>query len=352
MKMNSRLILLVLGLTILASSTVFPAYAQTEPPSDPNAPWNPPPPPSQGAVQTARKPMIVPPNPGPGPGPGTVIGYMTDYQYNKKDTFSGSETMYLVLMTSSVAYAVLWWEYYPAGTVPGGHWVIGPAWAGPYSGTIAFGPTSPEPSEPYGLHVERLKVYDFRSGTFAEGLVRWTYQSPPVQTVPISVSVSVSSTSPSPGQLITVTGSVSPVPTGGTLAIQVTSPGGAWVQLQSFNVASSSGSFSTSWSVPSSGTYGFQAVYSGYLDSAANQQYPQTFSTTTSLTVSTTVVTTPVSPVTPVTTIVTTTTTPPWWEQIPGFPVESIFSGLLIGLLAVVLLRRTQRKKTSHMERQ
>jgi phospholipase C len=46
------------------------------------------------------------------------------------------------------------------------------------------------------------------------------------------------------------------------------------------------------------------------------------------------------------TTLATTTTVTILPFGISGFPVESLFSGLLIGLLAVVLLRRTQRKKT------
>jgi phospholipase C len=62
-----------------------------------------------------------------------------------------------------------------------------------------------------------------------------------------------------------------------------------------------------------------------------------------------TVGTTEVQSVTVATTTATVTTLP---FRIPGFPVESLFSGLLIGFLAVALLRRIQRKKTSgEMER-
>jgi phospholipase C len=54
--------------------------------------------------------------------------------------------------------------------------------------------------------------------------------------------------------------------------------------------------------------------------------------------------TTGTQPVTVATTATVTVTTLPF--GIPGFPVESVLSGLLIGLLATLLNRRRQEKKT------
>ena len=167
------LVLLLIALAAMSLPTIV--LAQNEPPSDPNAPWTPPPPnwwsPCPSGIPICCP--SCPPN-----SPPTISAYMTDDQHNRKDTFSGNESMYLVLVTPFTKYVVLWWEYYPPGSLPTGHWIIGPTWSGEFSGRMTFGPLLPERTEPVGEHVERLKVFDLASGRFGEALVRWTYEAP------------------------------------------------------------------------------------------------------------------------------------------------------------------------------
>jgi hypothetical protein len=272
------LVLFLIALAALSLPSMV--LAQTEPPSDPNAPWNPPPP--SGSYAGYPNIAIVP---GPGGGGGAILAYTADYQFNRQDTFSGSESFFVVLMTPFTNYAILWYEYYPPGSVPRGQWIIGPPpwWDCCYSGTVAF-TAIPEPSEPLGQHAERFKIFDFASKKFYEAIARWTYGTVAPNTVTTSTSLGSLPNNPTSGQSITIYASVSPVPTGGTLTIQVSSPGGGWTPILSGSA--SSGSLSAPWSVPGgSGTYTFQAVYSGYLDSTANKQYQQSSSSPQTLTV-------------------------------------------------------------------
>lgn len=271
--MKEKYCLVLLLITLAALSLPAMVLAQTEPPSDPNAPWNPPPP--SGTFAGHPKIAIIP---GPGGGGGTILAYTTDYQLNRKDTFSGSESFYVVLVAPFSNYVILWWEYYPAGSVPGGHWIVGPWWSCCYSGSVAFS-AMPESSEPVGQHVERFKVFDFASGKFGEALARWTYGQVPPNSVTTTTSLGSLPSNPTPGQSITISASVSPAPSGGTLTIQMSSAGGGWTTIQSGSAAS--GSLSVPWTVPAgSGTYTFQAVYSGYLDTSTtpNKQYQQSSS--------------------------------------------------------------------------
>ena len=248
-----------------------------EPPSDPNQPWSPPPP--SETIGSSGLPMLINP---PGTGGGAILGWMTDYQFNKKDSFSGSESMYLILQSPYTSYVVSWWEYYPAGYVPGGHWIFRP-WVGRFAGGVAFGPMTAEPSEPYGQHAERLWLFDLRTWQRGETLVRWTYEKPRPEQLSTKLSLGVSTTQANPGQSITITASITPVPPGGTLTIQVSSMGGGWTTIQSGSATA--GSLSAPWAVPNPGTYSFQTVYDGYFDSAANKQYLQTSSSTQTVTV-------------------------------------------------------------------
>jgi len=255
----------------LASASVANVRAQ-EPPG-PDEPWFPPEP---SVIGGYGGPVIIPPS--PGPTPGAVAAWMTDYQFNRRDHFSGSESMYLFLSTPFTRYILCWYEYYPPGNIPRGHWIT--RWVGFFSGTVAFGPFPPEPNEPYGLHVERLWLVDVPTRRRAEALVRWYYDPPKIDDIITTVSIFVSTVEAKPGQQITITASLAPLPSGGTLTVQMNSGGGAWVPIQS--ASASSGSLSVPWNAPSPGTYLFQGVYDGYQDTSARKKYlPSTSSAQT-----------------------------------------------------------------------
>lgn len=284
MKGSRLLILAVSYLLIVSLLAPRPVLSQQseppQPPSDPNATWNPPQPSGTGNSGGPYPLIVVTPG-----GGGAAAAWTTDYQYNKKDHFTGSETLYLWFVSPFSCYWFWWYEYYPPGNLPQGHW-IPPYWGyGPISGagTYILGPLSPEPSEPYGLHVERIWLLDCASFSWADTLARWSYDPPAPAEVRTNVQVSLSQTQTSPGQAVSVSASVSPVPTGGTMSISVSQNGAQWTVINSGSA--STGSVSTSWSPPGPGTYAFKASFTGYTDTAANKQYDQTESSIATLNV-------------------------------------------------------------------
>jgi hypothetical protein len=254
-------------LILLFSSYYSGMVFAQEPPEDPNTPWTPPEPtgtPRKGEIVTVE-PTLIPPVPG-----GYLTAWTMDYQFNRKDSFSKGESIYFILICSSASYLLCWYEYYPAGSIPPGHWMERP-WSGPYSGSIGFGPLTPEPAEPYGQHAERFWIFDIPSRTIYEAIARWNYEKPEPEKIPTQSSISVSQSNIDPGQQIIITASVNPAPPGGTLVIQSNQGGGTWAPIQSDSATS--GSISTSWSTTNPGTCLFQAVYSGYLDANSNKEY-------------------------------------------------------------------------------
>lgn len=251
--------------------TLQPIAIGQQPPEPPSSdqPWNPPPPSGTGNIGTFT---VIP---GPGGG-GAAAAWMADYQYNKQDHFSGSQTLYLFVVSPYANYFLWWYEYYPTGSVPQGHWMM---WAvGPLSGGMyVLGPMSPEPSEPYGLHAERVWMMDTASGNFADTIARWSYDAPAPSTIPTSSQISLSQSQVNPGEQVLVTASVSPAPTGGTLSISLSGNSQQWSILNS--AQASTASVSVNWSPPGPGTYNFKATFSGYTDTGANKIYSQSEST-------------------------------------------------------------------------
>jgi hypothetical protein len=260
-----HVIAIMLAMIFLLTLQPIAIGQQPPEPPGPDQPWNPPPP--SGTGYTGGLTVI----PGPGGG-GAAAAWMTDYQYNRQDHFSGSETLYLFVVSPYASYFLWWYEYYPSGNVPQGHWMM---WSvGPLSGGMyVLGPMSPEPSEPYGLHAERVWMMDAASSNFVDAIARWSYDAPAPSTIPTSSQISLSQSQVNPGEQVFVTASVSPAPTGGTLSISLSESGQQWNILNS--AQASTGSVSVNWSPPGPGTYNFKATFSGYTDTGANKIYSQ-----------------------------------------------------------------------------
>jgi len=275
------LTILIIGLVtvLIFARPVFSQQSEPpQPPSDPSAPWNPPSPSGTGNSGGPYQFLIVP------GGGGAAAAWMTDYAYNKKDVFKGSETMYLWVVSPFSCYWLWWYEYYPPGNLPQGRWMWPYVWYGPTNGagTYVIGPISPEPNEPRGLHSERIWLMDCASLQFTDTIARWTYQVDPSVTS-VTSAISLSQTQTTPGQTVSVSASLSPIPTGGTLSISVSQNGALPTTISSS--PATSGNLAVSWTPPGSGSYSFTSTFSGYIDTASNVQYSQSSSAPTTLTV-------------------------------------------------------------------
>jgi len=260
----TRTIFLIIVLLMIVTFLPVVRAQPPPPPPDPEADWNPPAP--SGSEQGMHRyiTLIV----GPG-GSGAAAAWMTDYAYNRKTDFKGSESLYLWIVSPYSCYFFWWYEYYPPGTVPQGQWMV---WAnGPLSGGVyIIGPLSPEPDEPIGPHTERVWMMDCATGAFAHANARWNYGKDPT-VIPTTAALTVSQTEINPGQQVSVSASISPVPSGGTLTISLSQNGGQWTSIQSGSATS--GSLMATWTPTDPGTYNFKATYSGFTDAATNKQY-------------------------------------------------------------------------------
>ena len=186
---------IVLMVAVSAVFTMFsPAAAQSSPPSNPDAFWQPPDDgiesvaPSVGVetyqqnypnLQLAPVPSVP-----IGPGGAIVNAYIVNSYGQILSTLRGNETCYLVISINSPGYFYLW-EYYPAGSTPYGHWLCY-RWYRPYAGIWRIGPFQAGAWDPSGRYIWKMW---FQSGGFwSTRTLSFNYARgyyPPGTTIPV-----------------------------------------------------------------------------------------------------------------------------------------------------------------------
>jgi len=247
-------------IVIVSLSPIVQAQEPPLPPEDPSEPWYPPLEGAAGGYTLAYSFTTS--------GAGPFSAYLEDSMGNRRTEFKDNEILYLMMWIP--APSIFWLvEYYPPGNVPSRHWLLYWIRLG-QAGLWRFGPFIPEPSEPEGIHAWRIWLW---SGTWTDSVLRFNYKRTPVSPtdVPTSVTVSVSSTTISIGGVVTVSATVSPVATGGTISIEQSKDGVTWVPLTSGSATGGTVTFSFGPSEP--GNYYVQAKYSGFVDTKENKNY-------------------------------------------------------------------------------
>ncbi len=158
--------LLVIFLALLAVIGGIPPVQAQEypsPPADPSEPWQPP---YTGVVpmepqvrveiygQTWPSLQVAPPEVAPGT-PHSIVGaYLVNSYGQVLTTLYRNWSCYLIISVSGPGYFYLW-EYYPAGTVPHGHWLCY-RWYIPRAGVWQLGPFVAEPFDPPGRYIWKM----------------------------------------------------------------------------------------------------------------------------------------------------------------------------------------------------
>lgn len=116
-----------------AFSSFSPVQAQSTPPSNPDADWQPPEESTESiapqvgveAYNQNYPNLQMVPAPGVPTGlPGTITGaYLVNSYGQVLSTLRGNEICYLVVALNGPGYLYLW-EYYPSGSLPYGHWLV------------------------------------------------------------------------------------------------------------------------------------------------------------------------------------------------------------------------------------
>jgi hypothetical protein len=182
--MMKKILLPMLVFMLAVSTTLtlsYPALAQSSPPYNPDAVWQPPDdgtesvPPSVG-VETynqnypSLQMMPVPPVQ-PGVGGSIVNAYIVNSYGQILTTLRGNETCYLVVSLNSPGYFYLW-EYYPAGSSPYGHW-LSYRWYRPYAGTWRIGPFQAGAWDASGRYT--WKLWFTSGGTWSSRSLSFSY---------------------------------------------------------------------------------------------------------------------------------------------------------------------------------
>jgi hypothetical protein len=175
--------LLILALAVSTAVTLFsPVQAQSSPPSNPDASWQPP----EGGAESVAPSVGVEtysqnyPNlqlvPGPvvppGSGGAIVNAYLVNSYGQVLSTLRGNESCYLIVSFNSPGYFYLW-EYYPAGATPYGHWLAN-NWYRPTGGIWRLGPFQAGAWDPSGRYV--WKLWFNSGGSWSSRVLSFTYQ--------------------------------------------------------------------------------------------------------------------------------------------------------------------------------
>ena len=169
---NILMTFLVIILAVASAVSLFsPVEAQSAPPSNPDASWQPP---EEGTESIAPSVGVeaynqnypnlqLMPAPGSQTGlPGSITSAYLVNQYGQVlSTLRGNETCYLIVSLNGPGYFYLW-EYYPSGSLPYGHWLVY-KWYRPSAGIWRIGPFQAGAWDTNGRYVWKLW---YQSGSY------------------------------------------------------------------------------------------------------------------------------------------------------------------------------------------
>jgi hypothetical protein len=169
---NILVMFLAILLAVTFSAALFaPAEAQSAPPINPDAAWQPPEEggeavaPSVGVetyLQTYPNLQIMTPPVVPSGLPGSIVNaYIVNSHGQVLSTLRGNEVCYLIVSLNGPGYFYLW-EYYPAGSTPYGHW-LAYRWYRPSAGVWRIGPFQAGAWDANGRYV--WKIW-YQSGSY------------------------------------------------------------------------------------------------------------------------------------------------------------------------------------------
>lgn len=173
---------LVFIMAVISVFSMFsPAQAQSAPPSNPDAEWQPPEEstesvaPSVG-VETYNQNypnLQLVPAPGVPPGlPGSITAaYLVNSYGQVLSTLRGNEICYLVVALNGPGYLYLW-EYYPPGSMPYGHWLIY-RWYRSSAGIWRIGPFQASAWDTNGRYI--WKIWYQSGGHFSTRSLSFNY---------------------------------------------------------------------------------------------------------------------------------------------------------------------------------
>ncbi|MBN1374614.1 MAG: FHA domain-containing protein [Dehalococcoidia bacterium] len=226
----NKILLPALALILAATSAVTlftPVEAQSAPPINPEAAWQPPEEGTESIAPSVGVEMYsqnypnlqLVPSPAVTPGlPGSIVdAYLVNSYGQVLSTLSGNEICYLIVSLNGPGYLYLW-EYYPSGSTPYGHWLIY-RWYRASAGIWRIGPFQAGAWDSNGRYIWKIwyqsaSYFSTRSLSFiyTRGgyyLPGTTY--PPTQTVypPVINSFTSNVTTIDQGQAVTLTWSTS-----------------------------------------------------------------------------------------------------------------------------------------------
>ena len=163
---------LVLIMAVTSAVTLFsPVEAQSSPPSNPDASWQPP---EEGTESIAPSVKVeaynqafpnlqLVPSPSVPVGlPGSIVNaYLVNSYGQVLSTLRGNETCYLVVSLNGPGYFYLW-EYYPPGSLPYGHW-LAYRWYRASAGIWTIGPFQAGAWDSNGRYVWKMW---YQSGSY------------------------------------------------------------------------------------------------------------------------------------------------------------------------------------------
>lgn len=161
--LSALLILVLASLAIIGGIPPVQAQEYPSPPADPAEPWQPPYTGGESMEPQVRVEMygqswpslqVAPPEVAPGT-PDSIVGaYLVNSYGQVLTNLYRNWACYLIISVSGPGYFYLW-EYYPAGTIPYGHWLCY-RWYIPRAGVWQLGPFVAEPFDPPGRYIWKM----------------------------------------------------------------------------------------------------------------------------------------------------------------------------------------------------